>query len=91
MELIQNADDCASKTLEFHLSRSVLLVVNDGDAFMETDVKDLSDFGESHKGPEHIGFFGIGFKAVFLVSNKPEIYSNNFSFYYDDKTLIVPH
>ena len=91
LELIQNADDCDSKTLEFYLTRNDLRVINYGGAFTEVDVKDLSDFEESHKGPEHIGFFGIGFKSVFLVSNKPEIYSANFSFYYDDKTLIVPH
>lgn len=91
LELIQNADDCASKTLEFYLSKNGLIAVNYGDAFTEIDVKDLSDFGESHKGPEHIGFFGIGFKAVFLVSNRPKIYSDNFSFHYDDNTLIVPH
>ncbi len=91
LELIQNADDCTSKTLEFYLSKNDLMAVNDGDVFTETDIKDLSDFGESHKGPEHIGFFGIGFKSVFLISNRPEIYSDNFSFYYDEKTLIVPH
>jgi len=91
LELIQNADDCMSKTLEFYLRKNSFIAVNNGNAFTKIDVEDLSDFGESHKGPEHIGFFGIGFKAVFLVSKRPKIYSDNLSFYYDDKTLIVPH
>ncbi|RKX92374.1 MAG: hypothetical protein DRP84_10145 [Spirochaetes bacterium] len=91
LELIQNADDCRSNELFFNLRGKKLIVKNDGFPFRKIDVEALSDFGKSTKEPGDIGFFGIGFKSVFLITDKPEIYSNNYSFYYDSEYMIVPH
>lgn len=72
LELIQNADDALkgieagnSCKLSFFLKQDRLIVQNTGRPFNEYDVRDLSSVGDSHKDPDQIGHFGIGFKSVF--------------------------
>ena len=84
MELIQNADDAHSKTIRFEVSPRELLIYNDGDPFSEKDIESICDIGQSSKSfEEYIGYFGIGFKSIFMISNSPEIHSKNFSFKFD--------
>jgi hypothetical protein len=90
LELIQNADDCNSEEVIFDLLDYRLTVKNTGNPFDEKNVEALSHIGRSTKGEDHIGFFGIGFKSVFQVSNAPEIHSGAYHFRYDDQNLIVP-
>lgn len=91
LELIQNADDCKSKEISFTLFEDKVEIRNFGDLFKESSVTALCSIGNSTKGPENIGFFGIGFKSVFSICNNPEIYSGEFSFRYDDQYLFVPY
>src|SRR3990167_11162104 len=72
LELIQNADDAlkgAEKDntykLSFFLKQDRLIIQNTGRPFNKNDVRDLSSVGDSHKDPDQIGHFGIGFKSVF--------------------------
>lgn len=99
LELIQNADDALKDTDEknprkliFTLKQDHLIIQNSGKPFDANDVHDLSSVGDSHKGFDQIGHFGIGFKSVFRVCNYPEVYSGGFSFRYNatDETWIVP-
>ncbi len=90
LELVQNADDCYSDKVVFDLFDDRLIVGNTGTPFDEKNVEALSNIGRSTKGEDHIGFFGIGFKSVFQVSDAPEIHSGPYHFRYDDQNLIVP-
>ena len=87
-ELVQNADDNKSLCLELQLGRDDLLVWNDGDQFSEKDVRSICSIGLSNKDLTQIGTFGIGFKAVYNYTDRPEIYSGDERFCI--RNLIVP-
>jgi hypothetical protein len=90
LELIQNADDERSSRIVFKLGKDGLLVVNDGNPFDQQDVRDFCDFGVSHKSSEAIGFYGMGCKSYFSISDSPKIYSSTFGFELDSERMIVP-
>jgi len=82
IELIQNAEDQA---LRAGLNNTEVLVVrtentlavfNQGEPFDEKGIRSVTSAGISFKDPEvTIGNKGIGFKAVFQISDSPEIFS----------------
>jgi len=96
LELIQNADDCNSSEISFDIIPSRVIIQNNGDAFTsdpdptKDSVFAICKLGRTTKASGKIGFMGFGFRAVFEVSRKPEIYSDGFSFYFDED-MIVPH
>jgi len=86
MEFIQNADDAKSQSLkiEILLDTNIIRIYNDGLPFNEEDVKSICKIGRSSKTPkDYIGYLGVGFKAVFLISECVEIYSGDFRFKFD--------
>ena len=86
MEFIQNSDDAKSKIIKIEISDDYVAIFNDGRPFSEEDVKSICKVGRSSKTPkEYIGYLGVGFKAVFLISDSPEIHSGNFHFKFDKK------
>ena len=90
MEFVQNADDANSSSLKIEISNNSVRISNNGIPFSEEDVKSICKVGRSSKTPrDYIGYLGVGFKAVFLISECPEIYSGSFKFnfakdYWDD-------
>jgi hypothetical protein len=80
-------------------SQGCLCVLNDEAGFGRAHVESLCDIGNStkHNREGYIGEKGIGFKSVFLISNRPHIISNGYSFHFrrDDCDAglgyIVPH
>lgn len=96
LELVQNADDCNSSEISFDLNQSRIIIQNNGDPFRsdpdpnKDNVFAICKLGKTTKGSGKIGFMGFGFRAVFEVCKKPEIYSNGFSFYFHED-MIVPH
>ena len=76
-ELLQNADDNESKSMELLLDEKGMVVWNDGYRFTEDDVRSICAIGSSNKNLTQIGTFGIGFKAVYSYTDCPEIYSGN--------------
>jgi DNA repair protein RadD len=65
-ELLQNADDEGATEVAFFLAKDTLVVVNDGTAFTDEDVKGvIGAFHKNKAGRDKIGRFGIGFKSVF--------------------------
>ncbi|MFB6185980.1 MAG: sacsin N-terminal ATP-binding-like domain-containing protein, partial [Halobacteriaceae archaeon] len=88
MEFIQNADDAGSTKLSIDISRDEIRVLNDGARFDEKDVESICKVGRSsktytEKGEDYIGYLGVGFKSVFLISDNPQIYSGDYRFEFD--------
>ena len=81
-------------------SQGCLCVLNDETGFEKKHVESLCDIGNSTKQGQREGYIGekgIGFKSVFLISDRPHIISNGYSFHFrrDDCQAelgyIVPH
>lgn len=89
IELIQNAHDAlfevditdAQQRVEIVLAEDepphgALYIANDGQPFMPSNFKALSNLGQSDKDPQKsIGNKGIGFRSVLEITKAPEIYS----------------
>jgi hypothetical protein len=90
-ELLQNAEDAGAKQIMFQLESDRLVVDHDGSkAFDLADIKSITNIGTTTKADEatSIGKFGVGFKAVFAYTSRPEIRSAEYSFAIED--LFVP-
>ena len=92
-ELIQNAEDneyAPDKQAELRLcidttdANGCLIALNNERGFQEKHVRGICSVGRSSKNraesPDYIGEKGIGFKSVFRVSDRPQIFSNGFQF-----------
>lgn len=79
LELIQNAEDENSNSITFVFDKDKVSVINDGRPFDEKDVWRICSVRPGEK-KKKIGFFGIGFKSVFNITEKPQIISNRFNF-----------
>ncbi|HEX8227464.1 MAG TPA: hypothetical protein VF572_06365 [Candidatus Saccharimonadales bacterium] len=96
-ELLQNADDAKATTVKFVLSQDKIEFFHDGSKeFSLSDIISITGVGNSSKdthstdthSPVAIGKFGVGFKAVFAVTDKPLIYSTTYNFQIEN--LSVP-
>lgn len=84
MEFVQNADDAESQSLKIEILQNTIKIFNDGVTFSEENVKSICKGGCSSKtAKDYIGYLGVGFKSVFLISESPEIYSGDFRFKFD--------
>jgi len=84
LEFIQNAEDAGAKRVKIVFEDGVIKIFNDGRPFTRDDVEAICSVGRSRKDPrKHIGYLGVGFKAVFLVSSRPHIYSKPYRFKFD--------
>ena len=84
MEFIQNADDASSRSLRIDLTQNAIRILNDGEVFQESNVRSICKVGRSSKTPENnIGYLGVGFKSVFLISDCPAIHSGDYRFKFD--------
>ena len=79
LELIQNAEDAGASAITFIFDKERLVVVNDGDVFQPDDVDAICSVKPGRK-KNKIGFFGIGFKSVFNITNTPQLVSSSFNF-----------
>lgn len=89
LELIQNAEDEASKTISFIFEKHGVAVINDGRAFDDEDVWGICSVRPGRK-KNKIGFFGIGFKSIFSITERPQIISNRFNFQLKDYIYPTP-
>ncbi|BBY60973.1 sacsin N-terminal ATP-binding-like domain-containing protein [Mycolicibacterium sarraceniae] len=90
-ELLQNSEDALATTVGFTLKADRLTVSHDGKRpFSVADIESITSIGQSTKGGDstQIGKFGVGFKAVFAYTSRPEIRSGAHSFAIND--LFVP-
>ncbi|THE64272.1 ATP-binding protein [Salinadaptatus halalkaliphilus] len=88
-ELIQNAEDCTKEgeetTIEIILRPDAVIFRNNGEQFSKEDIRNLCDVGRTQKKSqdENIGFWGIGFKSVFRVTDSPHVLSGEYQFKFD--------
>ena len=75
-ELLQNAEDAKASEIKIYISKKrVKIIHNSRHPFKDNDVKNVC-YATSEKDPnETIGYLGVGFRSVFTVTDKPEIYS----------------
>ncbi len=87
-ELLQNAEDAlarrngwqGSHAVSFNLTERALRVSHFGVPFDEPDVRGICGIAESTKDQTAIGRFGIGFKSVYALTDRPEIHSGGEDF-----------
>lgn len=87
-ELLQNADDAASQkgvSVNFNTSENYLIVSHDGFSFNKFDFEAITSAANGTKKNEAntTGYKGIGFKSVFLDSQKVFISSSGYNFKFD--------
>lgn len=85
-ELLQNAEDTRASEATFVLFQDKLVFEHNGRPFDEADIRGITNIGEGTKTKDEnkIGYFGIGFKAVFNYTEMPYIYSPTYSFKISD-------
>jgi len=88
LELIQNAEDEASNKVVFVINNGYVVIINNGRPFDEKDVWGICSIRPGRK-KNKIGFFGLGFKSVFKVTEKPQIISADYNF--TIKNFIYPY
>ena len=82
-ELLQNAEDTKAEEFKIYISKERIKIVHNGEPFTEDDVRNIC-YAVSKKDPnETIGYLGVGFRSVFTVTDKPEIYSGEYRFRFD--------
>lgn len=82
-ELLQNAEDAKASEFEVYISKARIKVIHNGEPFSKEDINNVC-YAISSKDPnETIGYLGVGFKSVFAITDKPEIYSGNYGFRFD--------
>jgi hypothetical protein len=79
LELIQNAEDAESTSITFIFEKNRVIVINDGEVFTPDDVEAICSVEPGRK-KNKIGFFGVGFKSVFNITNTPQVISFDFNF-----------
>lgn len=87
-ELLQNADDQKSPSVQFILVGDYLIYKHQGQHFDEEDVRGISRCANAANRKKHdsskTGNKGIGFKAVFSMASKVTIISNGYCFSFDE-------
>lgn len=82
-ELLQNAEDAEATEFKIYISKERVKIVHNGKPFTRDDVRNIC-YAVSKKDPnETIGYLGVGFRSVFTVTDKPEIYSGEYRFRFD--------
>ncbi|MGE0495735.1 MAG: sacsin N-terminal ATP-binding-like domain-containing protein [Vulcanimicrobiota bacterium] len=87
IELLQNADDAEARTFRVEFSTQHVLVWHDGLPFDARDLVGVTSIGQTTKRKQQIGFFGVGFKSVYEVTDRPRIYSDVYQFEIADVSI----
>ena len=93
LELLQNAEDAGACNVRIQLDENRMLFQHDGIRFEKEHVTAICGMCQSTKkrSLKYIGTFGMGFKATFAISKNPEIHSGDYSFQFDEETVIAPN
>jgi len=77
LELLQNSDDAKASIISINVSCSAIYVADKGKGLIPSAVEAISGTDFSDKLTGTIGRKGIGFKAVYTVSQNPQVFSRN--------------
>lgn len=93
-ELLQNANDYPQKVgnnivpvdVEFHIMDEFLIFMHSGAEFNERNIAAICNINDKEKSnnPNAIGYKGIGFKTVFVVSNYVYLSTGPYHFRFDE-------
>jgi hypothetical protein len=86
-ELLQNAEDAGARRWSVTLDEAAVRVWHDGLDFDARDVVGVLSIGQTTKARGQIGFFGVGFKSVYEICERPQIYSDVFRFEVADVSI----
>ncbi len=87
-ELLQNAEDALARrgnwhgerAISFQLTETSLRVSHFGHSFTDANVRGICGIAESTAEFTAIGRFGIGFKSVYAITDRPEVHSGEEAF-----------
>jgi len=86
-ELLQNAEDAGARRWSVTLDDDAVRVWHDGLDFDARDVVGVLSIGQTTKARGQIGFFGVGFKSVYEICERPQIYSDVYRFEVADVSI----
>lgn len=87
IELLQNAEDSGAKEWKLIFDRDRIAVWHNGTDFDARDVVGVCSIGQTTKRKDQIGQFGVGFKSVYEVTNRPQIFSDVYQFEIADVSI----
>lgn len=90
VELLQNAEDAGAVKFTLRFAPDRIVLWHDGTAFDTRDVVGVTSIGQTTKRKQQIGFFGVGFKSVYEVTDRPQIYSDVYRFEIADVSIPKP-
>jgi hypothetical protein len=90
VELLQNADDAGASVWRVQVFDDRIEVEHDGTPFDALDVVGILSIGQTTKSKEQIGFFGVGFKSVYEICERPQLYSGVYSLEIADVSIPRP-
>lgn len=90
-ELLQNADDAGATSTSVQIKNGVFIFRHNGEDFTSEHFLSLCRFGYSNKRALHtIGFRGIGFKSIFSLGDRVELYTPTLSIAFDSHRFTEP-
>ncbi|MEM9460253.1 MAG: hypothetical protein AAGF11_39125 [Myxococcota bacterium] len=87
VELLQNAEDAGARCFRLQFTPHRIVLWHDGKPFDTRDVVGVTSIGQTTKRKQQIGFFGVGFKSVYEVTDRPRIYSDVYHFEIADVSI----
>ncbi len=90
VELLQNADDAGAELWQVEVFDDRIEVEHNGPPFDALDVVGILSIGQTTKSKEQIGFFGVGFKSVYEICERPQLYSGVFNLEIADVSIPRP-
>tara|TARA_R110002096_G_scaffold42143_4_gene113697 strand:+ start:126999 stop:134162 length:7164 start_codon:yes stop_codon:yes gene_type:complete len=90
VELLQNADDAGADRWHVQVFEDRIEVTHNGTPFDPLDVVGILSIGQTTKSKEQIGFFGVGFKSVYEICERPQLYSGVFNLEIADVSIPRP-
>lgn len=91
-ELLQNADDAGATSVKTWIDNDTFIFEHNGEDFSKEHFASLCRFGYSNKRVLHtIGFRGVGFKSLFSLGDKVELYTPTLSIYFLKSRFTQPH
>ena len=87
IELLQNAEDAGATIWRVDFGRDAVTVWHNGTPFDAKDLVGVTSIGQTTKRKQQIGFFGVGFKSVYEITDRPRIYSDVYRFEIADVSI----